>query len=114
MWSNQGLLDMRGSPWDPAGDADAGEYKTAAPEPHQEPMRGGLYTERAVSLREFWEKKGKTSGCTACLVPGGRHHTLACKRRQLDFKAEAPGPDAADAPRRRPGEDTSSPRAEPR
>ena len=61
---------MRGSPWDPAGDADAGEYKTAAPEPHQEPLRGGLYTERAVSLREFWEKKGKTSGCTACLVSG--------------------------------------------
>ena len=48
-------------------------------------MRGGLHTEGAKKIYEFWDAKGKTAGCLACLAPGQKHHSAACKRRQAEY-----------------------------
>ena len=87
IWSATAIVKMKGSPWDAEGNDDE-PVPVVEPRPDQMPQKGGLMTQAARDLRAFWEAKGKTAGCKACEKPGQRQHSVACKKRQMEFRDE--------------------------
>lgn len=74
-------------------------------------MSGGSHTERAINMRAFHEKCGRTAGCLACIESGGRHHSAECKRRQIAFREGRLGgePAGQDQPQRPAGSKSEEP-----
>ena len=53
------------------------------PEEHVPEMRGQGVHAKALRIRAFWSKIGRTPGCPACETPGpGKPHTRECKTYQ--------------------------------
>ena len=83
LWNKDMIASVGATPWAPRAGP---EPQFVEPLPAQLPMKGGLMTDRARRLHEFWQEKGKTAGCQACISPAQKHHTSACKRRQADYE----------------------------
>ena len=88
LWQKDLLAVVGATPWAPRAGP---EPKIVEPTPAQMPMKGGLMTDKARKLQDFWIEKGKTAGCQACINPAQRHHTAACKKRQAEFDKERSG-----------------------
>ena len=87
IWNATVIGEMKGTPWNLDG-SDGDNFAFVEVEPEFLPQKGGDLTTQAQNLREFWTTMGKTAGCKACENPGGRHHSNACKRRQMTFRAD--------------------------
>ena len=85
LWQKDMLAAVGATPWAPRAGP---EPQTVEPLPGQMPMKGGLMADKSRKLQDFWQEKGKTAGCQACVSPAQRHHTAACKKRQAEFERE--------------------------
>jgi hypothetical protein len=84
-WQQPVLLAMKGTPW--AMNGVDGQAAIAYPKTSGPVERAADMRTATMLLRMFWQDAGKTVGCRACHEGGtGIHHSVSCKRRQLEWR----------------------------